>query len=186
MIWISTKPCITHVEGINAYMNKCAYKYTYICICDSLIIGKFGSLLYFGKIECFTRFVAYPITKIMFHSWDQTSQLNCKPHYEYTTAKPVLSSLFRYKKKKTLLICQLLAWKKKHTHTLLRHFYLTPWVPELELELFLQPTVSRPVSLGIGPPFGTLDQILSCSSFFRLTITLFFFLGAFSDEKTGL
>jgi hypothetical protein len=30
------------------------------------------------------------------------------------------------------------------------------------------------------------DQILSCSSFFRLTITLFFFLGAFSDEKTGL
>jgi hypothetical protein len=36
----------------------------------------------------------------------------------------------------------------------------------LELELFLRPTVSRPVSLGIGPPFGTLDQILSCSSSF--------------------
>jgi hypothetical protein len=45
MIWISTKPCITHVEGINAYMNKYAYKYTYICICDFFIIGKFGSLL---------------------------------------------------------------------------------------------------------------------------------------------
>jgi hypothetical protein len=30
---------------MNAYMNKYAYKYTYICICDSLIIGKFGSLL---------------------------------------------------------------------------------------------------------------------------------------------
>jgi hypothetical protein len=28
------------------------------------------------------------------------------------------------------------------------------------------PTVSRPVSLGIGPAFGTLDQILSCSSSF--------------------
>jgi hypothetical protein len=45
MIWISTKPCITHVEGISTYMNQYAYKCTYICICDSLIIGKFGSLL---------------------------------------------------------------------------------------------------------------------------------------------
>jgi hypothetical protein len=36
----------------------------------------------------------------------------------------------------------------------------------MELELFLQPTVSRPVRLGIGPPFGTPDQILSCYSFF--------------------
>jgi hypothetical protein len=35
----------------------------------------------------------------------------------------------------------------------------------MELELFLRPTVSRPVRLGIGPPFGILDQILSCSSF---------------------
>jgi hypothetical protein len=26
MIWISTKPCTTYVEGINAYMNKYAYK----------------------------------------------------------------------------------------------------------------------------------------------------------------
>jgi hypothetical protein len=32
VIWISTKTCITHVEGIKAYMNKYAYKYTYICI----------------------------------------------------------------------------------------------------------------------------------------------------------
>jgi hypothetical protein len=29
----------------------------------------------------------------------------------------------------------------------------------LELEFFLRPTVSRPVRLGIGSPFGTLDQI---------------------------
>jgi hypothetical protein len=36
---------------------------------------------------------------------------------------------------------------------------------ELELEFVLRPTVSRPVSLGIGPHFWTLDQILSCSSF---------------------
>jgi hypothetical protein len=35
-----------------------------------------------------------------------------------------------------------------------------------ELEFFLRPTVSRPVRLGIRPPFGTLDQILSCSSSF--------------------
>jgi hypothetical protein len=37
---------------------------------------------------------------------------------------------------------------------------------ELELEFFLRPTVSRPVRLGIGPPFGILDQILACSSSF--------------------
>jgi hypothetical protein len=35
-----------------------------------------------------------------------------------------------------------------------------------EVEVNLRPTVSRPVRLGIGPPYGTLDQILSCSSFF--------------------
>jgi hypothetical protein len=34
----------------------------------------------------------------------------------------------------------------------------------LELEFFLRPTISRSVRLGIGPPFGTLDQILSFSS----------------------
>jgi hypothetical protein len=34
------------------------------------------------------------------------------------------------------------------------------------VEVNLQPTVSRPVCLGIGPPYGTLDKILSCSSFF--------------------
>jgi hypothetical protein len=39
MIWISTKPCMTPAEGMNAYINIYAYKYTYICICDSLIIG---------------------------------------------------------------------------------------------------------------------------------------------------
>jgi hypothetical protein len=53
-------------------------------------------------------------------------------------------------------------------HTLPPHRSL-----QLELEFFLRLTVSQPVRLGIGPPFGTLDQILSCSSF-RLTITLFF------------
>jgi hypothetical protein len=37
---------------------------------------------------------------------------------------------------------------------------------EVEVEVNLRPTVSRPVRLGIGPPFGALDQILSCSSFF--------------------
>jgi hypothetical protein len=68
IIWISTKPCITPAEGMNAYMHKYAYKYTYICICDSLIIGKFGNPLYFVKISCYTRFVAHPVTSIMFHS----------------------------------------------------------------------------------------------------------------------
>jgi hypothetical protein len=38
--------------------------------------------------------------------------------------------------------------------------------PDWSLEFILRPTVSRPVRLGIGPPFGILDQILSCSSSF--------------------
>jgi hypothetical protein len=40
----------------------------------------------------------------------------------------------------------------------------------LKLEFFLRPTVSRPVSLGIGLPFGTLDQSL----FWTLSIVLSF------------
>jgi hypothetical protein len=44
--------------------------------------------------------------------------------------------------------------------------WLSHWTTYVELEFFLRPTVSRPVRLGIGPPFGILDQILSCSSFF--------------------
>jgi hypothetical protein len=32
---------------------------------------------------------------------------------------------------------------------------------EVEVEVNLRPPVSRPVRLGIGPPYGTLDQILS-------------------------
>jgi hypothetical protein len=49
IIWISTKPCITPVEGMKAYMRKYAYKYTYINNCDSLTIRKFWSSLYFVK-----------------------------------------------------------------------------------------------------------------------------------------
>jgi hypothetical protein len=56
------------VEGMKAYVNKYAYKYTYTCICDSSIIGKFGSVMWFGKIGCYTRFVVHPITKVVFHS----------------------------------------------------------------------------------------------------------------------
>jgi hypothetical protein len=46
---------------------------------------------------------------------------------------------------------------------------------------------SRPVLLGIGPPFGTLDQIylsllFSTDNYFYL----FFSYGILSDEKTGL
>jgi hypothetical protein len=32
---------------MNAYRQKYAYNYTYIYNCDSLIIGKFGSSMYF-------------------------------------------------------------------------------------------------------------------------------------------
>jgi hypothetical protein len=45
------------------------------------------------------------------------------------------------------------------------HIYTHSYTHILELEFVLRPTVSRPVRLGIGPAFGTLDQIVSCSSF---------------------
>jgi hypothetical protein len=54
----------------------------------------------------------------------QTNQLNCKPHYEYTTAKLVLSCLSHYKRKNFSLHFALLHFsfvslspeRKKHTH----------------------------------------------------------------------
>jgi hypothetical protein len=68
MIWISTKPYRTLMEGIKAYVNKHAYINTHIRIRVflqlSLHLGVYCSL----EIGCFTRFVAYPITKTMFHS----------------------------------------------------------------------------------------------------------------------
>jgi hypothetical protein len=39
IIWISTKPYKTHMEGINAYGKKYAYKYTYICISVFLLLS---------------------------------------------------------------------------------------------------------------------------------------------------
>jgi hypothetical protein len=67
--------------------------------------------------------------------------------------------------------CSLLAKRICLTALLLRGLIRLNYLndtPKLKLKLkfFLRPTDSRPVRLGIGPPFGTLDQILSCSSFF--------------------
>jgi hypothetical protein len=51
------------------------------------------------------------------------------------------------------LVCTLLRYQHSQVH-------------RNSSEFFLRPTVSRPVRLGIGSPFGTLDEILSSSSFF--------------------
>jgi hypothetical protein len=98
IIWVSTKLCITPAEGMNAYLHKCAYKYTYICICDSLIIGNFGNPLYFAEISYYLRFVAHLKTKNLFHSlillfflpshlpsYKSTHHLICHFHNKYTT-----------------------------------------------------------------------------------------------------
>jgi hypothetical protein len=46
----------------------------------------------------------------------------------------------------------------------------------------LRPTVSRPVCLGIKHPFGAYDQIfITC-----VTVSVLFFWGAHSDERSGL
>jgi hypothetical protein len=53
---------------------------------------------------------------------------------------------------------------------------------EVEVEVNLRPTISRPVCLGVGIPYGTHDQF----SFISLTIAGFLIWGALSDEKMGL
>jgi hypothetical protein len=55
------------------------------------------------------------------------------------------------------------AWSISET-SLLRGSQQEVWL-ELGLECVLRPAVSRPVRLGIGPPFGAHEQILSFSSF---------------------
>jgi hypothetical protein len=53
---------------------------------------------------------------------------------------------------------------------------------EVEVEVNLRPTVSRPVHLGAGLPSGAHDQIFV----FCLTIVGFLMCGTLSDEKMGL
>jgi hypothetical protein len=53
---------------------------------------------------------------------------------------------------------------------------------EVEVEVNLRPTVSRPVCLGAGLPCGAHDQIFV----FCLIIAGFFMWGTLSDERTGL
>jgi hypothetical protein len=97
IISISTELCLTPAEGINAYFQKYAYKYTYFCICCFFIVGSFGNQLYFEGIVYSTRFIAYQITKIMFNSliilffpsplssYISTHYLICRFHNKYTT-----------------------------------------------------------------------------------------------------
>jgi hypothetical protein len=61
MIWISTKPYITHVEGINAYVNNYAYKYTCMWFFDDRLCGLVVRVLGYrsggpGSISGTTRF----------------------------------------------------------------------------------------------------------------------------------
>jgi hypothetical protein len=54
---------------------------------------------------------------------------------------------------------------------------------QVQVQATLQPTVSRPVHLDVGPPLGPAhDQIL----IFCLTTSFFFKKGTLSDEKMGL
>jgi hypothetical protein len=53
---------------------------------------------------------------------------------------------------------------------------------EVEVEVNLRPTVTRPVSHGVGHPSGAHDQIFV----FRLTIAGFLMWGTLSDKMMSL
>jgi hypothetical protein len=51
---------------MNTYAQICLQIYIYLYLCF-LIIGKFESPVWVAEIGCYMRFIAYSITKIMFH-----------------------------------------------------------------------------------------------------------------------
>jgi hypothetical protein len=50
MIWISTKPCVTHAEEMNTYMKKYAYRHTYISASAILPSANPGALCSLEKL----------------------------------------------------------------------------------------------------------------------------------------
>jgi hypothetical protein len=80
---------------------------------------------------------------------------------QYLTRKTLR---LRYKPNRLMLSICLWRWNINITITSLDTEFEYEF--EFEFEFFLRPTVRRPVRLGIGPPFGILDQILSHSSSF--------------------
>jgi hypothetical protein len=58
----------------------------------------------------------------------------------------------------------------------------TGYTLQVTVKVILRPTVSRPVCLGTKHPFGAYDQIfITC-----VIVTVLFFWGALSDERSGL
>jgi hypothetical protein len=74
-------------------MNAYLHKYTYICICDSLIIGNFGNTLYFVEISYYTRFVDHLITKIYVAQFNSSVLPSVTPSivYKYSSLDLSLS-----------------------------------------------------------------------------------------------
>jgi hypothetical protein len=80
---------------------------------------------------------------------------------------PRVSQLNSWDSSYEISIRSLTEGKHSYSHSPVSNVVVTTlnmFLVEVEVEVNL--TDSRPVRLGIGPPFGTLDQILSCSSFF--------------------
>jgi hypothetical protein len=63
-----------------------------------------------------------------------------------------------------------------------RNIQPTCFICDVEVEVNLRPTVSRPVFLGVGIPSGSHDQI----SFISLTIAGFLIRDTLSDERMDL
>jgi hypothetical protein len=154
--------------GTNMLTNK------YTCICNSLIIGNFENPLYFVEIGYYMRFIAHPITKIMFHSlihlfflpshlpsYISTHHFICHFHNKY--ANHVQS--VRIKRQKTVFITPHLT--TVHISPLLHSpypfsYYLSAFYPRL-------------TTLGnncISPPITTLSWIFKYLNLYRFLLQI--------------
>jgi hypothetical protein len=57
---------------------------------------------------------------------------------------------------------------------------------EVRGKVILQPTVSRPVRLGVRHPSGTRDQFFFLLEIFFSQLPVYYFNSALSEERTGL
>jgi hypothetical protein len=103
---------------------------------------------------------------------------HCRCHFGNT----VLKCKYSFRVLETKLLWRKLQGEGRSLHNEDPNLFTSLYIIEVEVEVNLRPTVSRPVCLGVGLPSGAHDQIFVVC----LTIAGFLMCGTLSDERTGL